>query len=209
MRAVLKAALFSGGKDSTYAALLEWPVDLFVTFVYEFPRPSPHLLNMAKLVELANAVGVPLVVQRVHKGRELEEEAALLRRLGVSTVVAGDQAVEEHLKYMERLAAEAGARLREPLWGLDPAEVLAKELEEVEFLVIGAGRSASEIVCERVDRRSGPRFLERLRALGVDPIGERGEYHSLVVEIKRLPAAIGYRCAGVKAYGDYLIAEVL
>lgn len=39
------------------------------------------------------------------------------------------------MKYMERLADEAGAKLREPLWGLDPAEALAKEAEELDFVV--------------------------------------------------------------------------
>lgn len=205
---MLKAALFSGGKDSVYAALLQWPVDLFITFVYDFPRPSPHLLNMGKVVELANALKVPLVIYRVTKGREFQEEVDLLRRLGVSELIAGDQAVEEHLKYMERLAAESGARLKEPLWGLDPAELLVKELEELEFLIIGAKADAAELVCSRVGAEEGPRLLEASRRLGLDPIGERGEYHSLVVKVRRLGASIGYRCLGVKSFGDYVIAEV-
>jgi len=132
--------LFSGGKDSVYAALLEWPVDIFVTFVHEFPRPSPHLLNLPKVVELANALGVPLAILKVDRGRELEQEAAFLRKLGVSELVAGDQAVEDHLKYVERLAGEAGARLREPLWGLDPGELLLREAEAMDFLGIGQAR---------------------------------------------------------------------
>lgn len=70
---MLKAALFSAGKDSVYAALLEWPVDLFVVFVYQFPRPSPHLLNLHKAIELANALGVPVAVLKVDKGKELRQ----------------------------------------------------------------------------------------------------------------------------------------
>lgn len=55
---------------------------------------------------------------KLPKGSEFETRAALLKRLGAKVLVAGDQAVEEHLRYMEKLAAEAGAELREPLWGL-------------------------------------------------------------------------------------------
>ncbi len=202
----MKAALFSGGKDGVYAALLEWPVDLFVTFVYQFPRPSPHLLNLHKAIELANALGVPVAVLKVDKGREFQQEVDFLRKLGVSVLVAGDQAVEEHLKYMERLAGEAGATLREPLWGRDPAEVLVEEAEELDFVVIGANNP--DLVCEYVDERTAGLFLERARSLGVDPIGERGEYHTLVVKARRLGASIGFRCLDVKKYADYYIASV-
>lgn len=203
---MLKAALFSGGKDSIYAALLEWPVDIFVTFVYQFPRPSPHLLNIHKLIELANAAGIPVAILKVDKGREFQQEADFLRKLGVDVVVAGDQAVEDHLKYMERLAHEAGASLREPLWGQDPAEILAREAEELDFVVIGA--SHLDLVCDYVGSRNVGRFLEKARSLGVDPIGERGEYHTLVVEIKRLAASIPFRCLDVRKYVDYYIALV-
>ncbi|MDT7870058.1 MAG: ATPase [Thermoproteus sp.] len=199
----MKAALFSGGKDSVYAALLEWPVDIFVTFVYEFPRPSPHLLNLPKVVELANALGVPLAILKVDRGRELEQEAAFLRKLGVSELVAGDQAVEDHLKYMERLAGEAGARLREPLWGLDPGELLLREAEAMDFLVIGAG--AADLVCDLVGRRNAEAFLGKARALGMDPIGERGEYHTLAVRVGGR-GSVSYRCRDVRRYGDYYIA---
>jgi diphthamide synthase (EF-2-diphthine--ammonia ligase) len=204
----LKAALFSGGKDSVYSALLEWPVDIFVTFVYEFPRPSPHLLNVSKLVELAGAMSVPLVVLRVHKGREKEEEASLLASLGVSRIVAGDQGVEDHLKYMESMAAEAGAELSEPLWGLEQDVILERELEELEFLIIGAGGRARELMCRRIDIGSLPGFLSDVRRLGISPIGEAGEYHSLVTRVRRLDAAIGASCRDVRSYGDYLIALV-
>lgn len=202
----MRAALFSGGKDSVYVALLEWPVDIFVVFVYEFPRPSPHLLNLNKVVEVAGALGVPVAILRTHKGRELEEEAQFLRRLGVDEIVAGDQAVEAHLKYMEKLAAEAGARLKEPIWGRDPAEVLLDEAKLMDFVVIGSQHE--ELLCERVGEDNVERFLEKTRALGVDPIGERGEYHTLAVSVRRLGASVPWRCREARDYGGYYIALV-
>jgi len=41
----MKIAFYSGGKESVYAALLEWPIDAFVFLIYDFPRPSPHIAN--------------------------------------------------------------------------------------------------------------------------------------------------------------------
>lgn len=203
----IKVALFSGGKDSVYSALIEWPVDAFLTLVYEFPVPSPHLMNVKKIVELSNAMSVPLVVLRVHKGHEFDEEAELLRRLNVGTLVAGDQGVEEHVRYMERLTGEAGARLREPLWGADEASLLEREAGELSFLVIGS--KMRELVCRRVDKENYQDFMEDTRRLGISPIGEAGEYHTLVYEVGRLGARIGARCSRVREISGSFIATVV
>jgi diphthamide synthase (EF-2-diphthine--ammonia ligase) len=72
----MKVLFFSGGKDSVYAYHLERPVDLFFVSVYQFPRPSPHLLNLHKTVELALALGVPTLIVNLPKGQGLSAEAA-------------------------------------------------------------------------------------------------------------------------------------
>ncbi len=204
----LRVALFSGGKDSVYAALLEWPVDVFVTFVYEFPRPSPHLVNLHKVVELANSMFVPMVVLRVHRGREKEEEAKFLSSIGASRIIAGDQNVEDHLRYMEELAGMVGAELREPIWGMDPWKVLEAELRELSFVVIGAEERARELMCSRVDGATYKEFLASIERLGIDPIGEAGEYHSLVTKVGKLGVSLEVKCEGVEDYGGYRVARL-
>jgi diphthamide synthase (EF-2-diphthine--ammonia ligase) len=200
----LKVLFFSGGKESVYAYHLERPVDLLFISVYQFPRPSPHLLNLHKTLELALALGVPTLVVRLPRGGEFKAKAELLRRVGARVLVAGDQSVDEHLKYMERLAREAGAKLREPLWGRDPEALLMEELEVMDFLVIGA--AARDLVCARVTRDSAREFLRLVRDLGMDPIGERGEYHTLVVRYGGVE--IPYKCERVEQHADYYIARL-
>lgn len=201
----MKIAFFSGGKDSVYAALLEWPVDMFFISVYSFPRPSPHLVNLHKTVKLAVKLGVPTLVVNLPKGAERRTKADLLRRLGARVLVAGDQAVEEHLRYMEQLARETGAELREPLWGRDPTQILYEEAEKMEFIVIG-GLDRS-IVCRRVGRENVADFLADLKKLGIDPIGERGEYHTLVTRVGAV--ALDVQCGAVEKHGDYYIARLV
>lgn len=118
--------------------------------------------------------------------------------------MAGDQAVEDHLRYMERLAAEAGAELSEPLWGRDPAQVLREEVQHMDVLVIGARHR--ELVCLLVTRENVEEFIALARQLGVDPLGELGEHHTLVV--RYLDVKIHYRCGSVEQYGDYHIARL-
>ena len=42
----MRIALFSGGKESYYASIIGGPVNAYVMFIYEFPEPSPHIVNI-------------------------------------------------------------------------------------------------------------------------------------------------------------------
>lgn len=203
-----KAVLFSGGKESLYAAVLEWPVDSFVILIYEFPRPSPHLLNLHAVVTSAALTGKPAYVVKLIKGRELEETAAALRRLGTDVIVAGDVNIEDHLKYMENLAREAGATLIEPLWGMDPEEVLLKEVESgIESLVIGVSEKVPRRwLCRTIDKSSYQELLEDSRKCGFDPIGEFGEYHTQVIKAPIIKGVLKYVCREWDVISSYSIA---
>lgn len=202
---MVKIAFYSGGKDSVYTYLLEKPVDLLFFSIYSFPRPSPHIVNIGKALEVAAALGVPVVAAPLPKGYEFTYKADLLKKLGASVLVAGDQAVEDHLAYMKRLADSVGAELKEPLWGRDPREILLEEIRHMDFVVIGAVHE--ELICKEVNRENVLEFLGLLERLGVDPIGERGEYHSQVVRVGDV--RVEYRCGGVLDFGSYYIAKLL
>ncbi|RFA95972.1 ATPase [Pyrobaculum aerophilum] len=201
----MKVAFYSGGKDSVYAALREWPVDMFIFLLYQFPRPSPHLMNMNFAVRLGSGMA-PVLVYQLERGREFQQKAELLRRLGADIIVAGDVDVEEHLKYMERLAGEVGAVLKEPLWGMDHYELLAREVEELEFIVIGS--SKRELLCRRVGRENFQEFASAARALGIDVLGEYGEYHSQVVSVSKFGISLNPTCKEVVEFDGYSIALI-
>lgn len=205
----LRVALLSGGKDSLYAAMKEWPVDLGLLLVYEFPRPSPHLVNLGKSVETLNLAGIPVLVARLPRGREFEETVRLLRTVNASVIVAGDVYVEDHLRYMERVAAEAGAKLREPLWGLDPEELLYREVEAgIEALVIGVDERLANWLGRRLNSSTAGRLAEDAKRVGVDPLGERGEYHTVVLRSPLHSARLGYRVVGVSVHNGYRLLHL-
>ncbi|BES81896.1 hypothetical protein [Pyrodictium abyssi] len=115
--ALTRVALLSGGKDSLYAAMQLWPDRLRCCAGLRLPSAQPHLLNLGKTVETLILTGIPVIVAHLRRGHEREETVKLLQRLGADEIVAGDVYVEDHLRYMESVAAEAGARLREPPLG--------------------------------------------------------------------------------------------
>ncbi|AFZ70692.1 PP-loop superfamily ATP-utilizing enzyme [Caldisphaera lagunensis DSM 15908] len=181
---MVRIAMFSGGKDGLRAAQIEWPVDAFLFLIYEFPEPSPHIVNLQTTIASASAIGVPIVVKRLHKGKEFIETVELLRKLNTDTLIAGDVFVEDHLKYMENLVREAGAKLREPLWSLDTLEILMKDIEDnYSFKVLGARpKNLRESVGKIINKDNINWFLELAKKDNADPLGEKGEYHTIVLK---------------------------
>ncbi len=179
-----RVAMFSGGKDGLRAAQLSWPVDLFLFLVYEFPEPSPHIENLAATAAASESIGVPLVVLRLDRGKEFAQTAEALRRLNADVLIAGDVFVEDHLKYMDALAREAGASLREPLWGKETLEILMRDVEQGYVMkVLGARTTHLRTAVGRlVGKDNIEWFLKLVEEDRADPLGERGEYHTVVVK---------------------------
>ncbi|MET1100989.1 MAG: ATPase [Pyrodictiaceae archaeon] len=194
---MVRVAFLSGGKDSLYAAMQRWPPDYGVILVYEFPRPSPHLINLGKSIETLLLTGISVVAKKLPRGREREETIKLLKRLKASELVAGDVYVEEHLKYVEGIAEEVGARLYEPLWGMDPEELLYREIESgLTALITGADKRLGNWVGRVLDKESAGELASEAKRLGLDPLGEQGEYHTLVINSPVHAERLDYRICG-------------
>ena len=197
-----RVALLSGGKDSFYAAMKYWPPDLGLFLIYKFPEPSPHIVNLGKTIETLTLAGIPIVVARLPRGREREETVAVLRRLGASEVIAGDVYIEDHLRYMEGVASEAGATLREPLWGRDPEDLIYEIVESgVKARIIGVRSAPEEALGMNITSETVDRLVELARKGGWDPLGERGEYHTIVVDSPMHSESLRYEDCGVVREG--------
>jgi len=193
----VKIALFSGGKDSFYASVKEGSFDAYLILVYEFPNPSPHLINLGPSVMTGLLTSRPVLVKKLTKGREFNETVEFLREIGATTIIAGDVYVEEHLRYMERVAEEAGAKLKEPLWGLDPLEVLVEEVEYgIEARIIGVIHGLEPLLGLKLSRETYHRVVEEAVKRGFDVLGEKGEYHTIVEYSPRHLGRLEYRIAG-------------
>jgi uncharacterized protein (TIGR00290 family) len=188
MRVVLS---WSGGKDSVLA-LVELRRDpsvevvgLVTTVTEGYDRISMHGVRRALLERQAAALGLPLEIAWIPpaaSNREYEARmAAALERQrgrGATGVAFGDLFLADVRAYREAWLATCGLAPRFPLWGRD-----TRALAEA-FLAMGF-----EAVVTCVDTRVLPaRWAGRpfdgawLRDLppGVDPCGERGEFHTFV-----------------------------
>ena len=179
---------FSGGKESCLAL---WKATqgghriecLFTMFNTTGARTRGHGLRGELLEAQAEAMGMELLAGRASwRGYEaaFKRAMALLKRRGLQGGVFGDLWLEEHREWVERVCSEAGMEALLPLWGKIPEEVLKEFLAEGFFAVIV---SVKEGLPQRwLGKPLDASFLEEVKALGIDPCGERGEYHTVVLD---------------------------
>jgi uncharacterized protein (TIGR00290 family) len=199
---------WSSGKDSAWAlhTLRQQDdlevVGLLTTFNEAFDRVAMHAVRRELVEAQAAAVGLPLLsvmlpypcTNEVYEAR-LGAAIAEARDFGVIHMAFGDLFLEEVRTYRVRLLAGTGIEPLFPLWGTpEDTPGLARRMV--------AGGLHSVLTC--VDpEQLGEEFLGReydegLLAdlpVGVDPCGERGEFHTFCHRCPEfedpIPVAVG------------------
>jgi uncharacterized protein (TIGR00290 family) len=182
---------WSSGKDSAWALHVlnrQYPgavMALLTTVNEAVDRVAMHAVRREVLEAQANAAGLPLIVVPIPHPCSNEEYEARMGRAVSSAVVSGfthvafgDLFLEDVRKYREDRLAGSGLVPLFPVWGI-PTRPLADEM-------IGGGlRARLTCIDTRVLDASfvGREFDRALLAdlpEGIDPCGEKGEFHSCV-----------------------------
>jgi len=186
------ACLWSGGKDSCFAcykAILEgYQIISLLNFTHSKGAYSlSHGLPAKIIASQAKLISLPILQKRMPEGAYEKEFKDLIRQWkiekGMEGIVFGDIYVQEHKDWIERVCGETGIKAIFPLWGLDTKKII--------FDFIDSGFHAI-VVCVKDDilvndwlgRKIDRKFIEELLKFnpGIDPCGENGEYHTLVVD---------------------------
>ncbi len=97
-----------------------------------------------------------------------------------------------------------------PSGGMEPIELIYCEAEwRIETPVIDAERRLASVIGVTLNREIVDRLVELVRRLGVDPLGERGEHHALVVGSPLHEKRVAYEKLRVEEHGYYLVLRVL
>jgi len=191
---VLPVALaWSGGKDSSLslASLRADPgVDvaaLVTTMTADFDRISMHGVRRSVLDAQVAAIGLPLVEATIPAAADnaIYEEALAAalsevrrRRPDVRHLAFGDLFLSDVRAYREALLGRLGWHPVFPLWGEDTA-ALARGFVEAGYRAILTCVDTTQLAAEFAGREFDDALLAELPA-GVDPCGERGEFHTCV-----------------------------
>lgn len=185
---------WSGGKDSSLVLhrLRTGHVDvpggiavegLFTMFSPESGTSRSHGLPRGLLEAQAAAWDLPLHV--AHAGWSDYEAVfkATLAELvegGIEVAAFGDIFLDDHREWVERVCREVGCGALEPLWGEDTGE-LAREVLELGFRPVVCTLRSDRLEARWLGRDFDPAFLDHLEGRDVDPCGEHGEFHTVVV----------------------------
>lgn len=215
---------WSGGKDSALAlaALRRDPgvevVALMTSVTREYERISIHGVRRTLLDAQVAAIGLPLIELTLEPHCSNDDyEAAFMDAAGrarvlhpqATTIAFGDLFLEDVRAYREALVRRAGLTGLYPLWGRD-TRALAHEFVDSGFV--------ARLVCVDTTQLeagfAGRPFDEQLLAdlpSGVDPCGERGEFHTFFSAGPILAAPLDVVCGDVVvrdgrfAYCDLLL----
>ncbi|AMQ19210.1 PAB0415 family putative ATP pyrophosphatase [Thermococcus peptonophilus] len=199
-------AFFSGGKDGLYALYLAEREGIDVPYLLTLKTSiglSPHWENFEALKVLADAVGKELLTFDMKEGSDALAE--FIGSLGVDYLIAGDVYLEDHLGWVKLLAEKARVKSLEPLWGRNTRE-LAEEMlgADFEWAIIAVdreklGREWLGYIFRSVDD------LEDFLSANphVDPVGEAGEFHTVVLEAPFFEERFGLEVKSVEESERY------
>ncbi|AIF68932.1 hypothetical protein PAP_02520 [Palaeococcus pacificus DY20341] len=184
------AALFSGGKDSTYALYWAMQMGFDVKYLvsmhsesdesYMYHVPNIHLTDLQ-----AKAIGIPLIkgITSGEKEKEVEDLKRVLEPLDIDGVVAGAVESEYQRVRIERVCEELGLKSYTPLWHKNP-KTLLEDMVIAGFDVVIVGVYAYGLDKRWLGRRIDKKAIEELERLHekykLHIAGEGGEFETFV-----------------------------
>jgi uncharacterized protein (TIGR00290 family) len=219
--ALPKALLsWSSGKDSAWALHLlrqrgEVQIVGLLTTVNEvFQRVAMHAVRTELLRAQAEAVGLPLWQVQLPYPCSNEEYERVMRpameragREGIAGVAFGDLFLEDVRRYREERMRGTGLEPLFPLWGLPTVELSRT--------MVAAGLKAhltcvdpKQISAAFAGRAYDDALLDNLPA-GVDPCGERGEFHTFAHDGPMFSRPVHVRAGEAVERDGFVFADML
>ncbi len=154
---------------------------------YSWPsvcHPLPLMRLQSKVMEIPH---LQVRVKEPYREGYRGAISRLKKTEGIEGIVTGDIYVVDstHGRWMESVCKGLDVDVIMPLWGQDTFQVLNEEVSEG-FRAIFTCLKQPWFNEEWLGRELNERCLEDLKALidrcGIDPCGENGEYHTMVID---------------------------
>ncbi|CAM3807977.1 diphthine--ammonia ligase [Alkalicoccus chagannorensis] len=206
---------WSGGKDSTlahYTAMQQdmLPAALVTMFEEEETRSRSHALPKEVLDAQAAALNLPLYT----RGASWSDYEAVfsnllqeLRSRGIHDGVFGDIDLEGHREWVEKVCTAQGIQPHQPLWQ-EPREDVLQRLLDAGFHAIIIVVKEDRLPASFLGRSIDPPLIKELEAHGVDPCGEEGEFHTVVVDGPIFSRSVRLQYGEVEHHDGYAFLPV-
>jgi len=204
--------LFSGGKDSTYAAYLAkregYEISCLISIFSENKESYMfHTPSVTQVEKQARAMNIPIVIVKT-AGKEEAELVDLqkaikkaIQKYKISGIVSGAVESVYQSSRVQKICNKLGVECFNPLWKKNQIELL-QELIKNKFEVIITGVFAEGIDKGWLGRSIDLQFINDIKKLnekfGISISGEGGEYESFVLDCPMFKKKLE-----IKTYKDY------
>jgi len=189
------AILFSGGKDSVYAAYLAKKAGNEITCLITVHSANKdsymfHTPSILKTEAQAKVMGLPLIIQKTEGKKEeelkdLKHAIALAKtKYKIEGIVTGALRSVYQASRIQAICNELKIECINPLWQKDEIEYL-NELIKKKFKVIITAVAAYPLNQSWLGRKIDDKFIKEVKALKekyeIHPAGEGGEFETFVL----------------------------
>jgi uncharacterized protein (TIGR00290 family) len=206
---------WSGGKDSCFALLQTLqmgytPVTLLNVLNEEGKISRSHGIPAAILQKQAALAGLPIhLVASSWQDYEKNFTAALQllkANYGLGHAIFGDIDLQPHRDWEEKVCANAGLTAVLPLWKQDRRKLVMQMLEAgIETMIVSCNTTMGE---RFIGKLLTPALVNELESIGVDPCGENGEFHTLVLDCPLFSDRLQVSVTETLTHNDYWFAAL-
>ena len=180
---------FSGGKDSTlalYHALQQGKcIGLIMMLSDEGDHSRSHGVPMPITQKQADALGLPILsAQSSWDDYEVNYLKLLAdaKNMGAKLLVTGDIDVPEHASWHEQIVQKVDLDLYMPLWNRPRREIVEEFVRSGFQAMIVSVNLTKGMTTEDLGKMLTLEMIDTLEDRGIDPCGEAGEFHTLVID---------------------------
>ena len=179
---------WSGGKDSCYAMMQAvkqgFTPKVLLNMMNENGKISrSHGLPLSILNQQAQKMQLPIETVPATWGDYEEKFITILKSLkakyDLEAAVFGDIDLQAHRDWEEKVCQEASLKAVLPLWQQDRIALVNEMIENgIETMIVSCNTIMGESYLGKIlDKELALELLEK----GIDPCGENGEFHTMVI----------------------------
>lgn len=201
---------WSGGKDSCYAMMQViqqgFIPKVLLNMMNENGKVSrSHGLPLAILNQQAQKMRLPMEAIPATWGDYEAKFIAVLKMLkakfDLGAAVFGDIDLQPHKDWEDKVCEAASLKAILPLWQQDRIVLVNQMLENgIETMIVSCNAQMGESYLGRILTKE---LARELHEKGIDPCGENGEFHTLVINCPLFSGAIELPNFTTKTYNDY------
>ena len=201
---------WSGGKDSCYAMMKAvgqgFTPKALLNMMNENGKISrSHGLPLAILQQQAQKMQLPLeavpATWNDYETHFIQTLKNLKSRFHLDAAVFGDIDLQQHKDWEDKVCAAASLQAVLPLWQQDRIALVNQMMEDgIETMIVSCNTQMGESYLGKIMTKA---LALELEEKGIDPCGENGEFHTLVINCPLFSSAVELPEFTVKTYNDY------